>query len=70
VKQATIDLEQVIIEKHPMVDANYRKKVSDACANLRYLNQHGYLVDIMELFFGKKSLNLNRLCLSHPQFQE
>lgn len=67
IKDITLELEEIIAEKHPAVDQNYRKKVTDSCENIRCLKQ---FTDIAELFFTKKILQLSRLTQPASNFKE
>lgn len=58
------DIESHIIEKHPTVDANYRKKIDDVVSNLKFFGiQAGKvsLLDIADQFFIKRSLGVKTL---------
>ena len=47
-------VEAALVEKYPMIDANYRRKINDICQNIKQI--HSY-PELAELFFVRKSLS-------------
>ena len=47
-------LESKLFEKFPQVDANYRRKITDICANIKQIHSYPAVADV---FFNKAALS-------------
>jgi hypothetical protein len=47
-------LESKVFEKYPQIDVNYRRKITDICANIKQIHS---FPEIAELVFNKYTLS-------------
>ena len=67
IKALALELEDMVANKYPLVDNQYRSKIGDVCRNIDTLKLCN---DIAELYLTKRAYSINKLMQMSLQFKE